>query len=102
MSFSATGRSSFAFGSVVVICSCFSSACARLRNMAKRWVVVTPSLRPATPCRMKLSPASERLFQPLGEILDVLRWPARHGHAERQPHRREHFLDLVQRFAPEV
>ena len=49
ISFSATGRSSFAFGSVVVICSCFSSACARLRNIAWRWVDVTPSFRPATP-----------------------------------------------------
>ncbi len=49
ISFSATGRSSFAFGNVVVICSCLISAAAMLRNMAWRCVDVTLSFRPATP-----------------------------------------------------
>ena len=43
------GRSSFAFGSVVVICSCLIRLVAMLRSMATRWVEVTPSLRPETP-----------------------------------------------------
>ena len=44
ISFSATGRSSFAFGSVVVICSCLINAAARLRNMAWRCADVTREL----------------------------------------------------------
>src|SRR3712207_6022441 len=45
---------------------------------------------------------SVMLLEPLGEILDVLRRPARHFHAEVQAHPGEHFLDLVQGLAAEV
>src|SRR5205085_1348966 len=112
-SFSTTGRSSFAFGSVVTICSCWISAAAILANMAVRCVDVRFSLRPALPWRMALSPelpdarsGGEKtlvlVFEPLGEVLDVVRRPVRHFHAEMQPHRRQHFLDLVKRLPPEI
>src|SRR5205085_9748097 len=42
------------------------------------------------------------VLEALGELLDVLGRPARHFHAEMQPHLRQHFLDLVERLAAEV
>jgi len=44
-SFSMIGRKSFAFGSVVTICSCLMSATAMLANMARRCSLVRLSLR---------------------------------------------------------
>src|SRR4029077_8726896 len=44
-SFSTIGRSSFAFGSVVMICSCLISDAAILANMASRCSAVRLSLR---------------------------------------------------------
>src|SRR5205085_8250745 len=82
-SFSTTGRSSFALGSVVLICSCLISAAAMFANMAMRWLVVTLSLRPWLRWRMALYPRVLVLvFVTLREIFDVLRRPARHFHAE--------------------
>src|SRR4051794_15256733 len=115
-SFSTTGRSSFALGSVVLICSCLISAAAMLANMAWRCCVVVPSFPPALRWRMILepchSPASTATRVPgtplililvtLCQILDVLRRPARHFHAKMQPHLRQHRLNLVQRLAAEV
>jgi hypothetical protein len=43
---STTRRSSLAFGSVVLIVSCFSIDAAMLRNMALRCELLRPSLRP--------------------------------------------------------
>ena len=42
------------------------------------------------------------ILEALGELVDVLRRPARHFHAEMKPHLGEHFLDLVERLAPEI
>src|SRR5579863_7806193 len=42
------------------------------------------------------------LLETLGEVLDILRRPARHLHAKVEAHLREHFLDLVERLASEV
>ena len=49
ISFSTIGRRSFAFGRVVVICSCFSNAAAMLSNMALRCEEVRLNLRPLIP-----------------------------------------------------
>src|SRR5215213_8272003 len=50
MSFSASGRSSFAFGRVVMMRSLSISDASWLRNIALRWLDVRPSLRFAYPC----------------------------------------------------
>src|SRR5690606_24082442 len=42
------------------------------------------------------------LLEALGELVDVVRRPAAHFHAEVQAHGGEHFLDLVERLAAEV
>src|SRR3984885_9604507 len=42
------------------------------------------------------------ILEALGELVDILRRPARHFHAEMQTHLGQHFLDLVQRLAAEV
>src|SRR5204863_7738956 len=42
------------------------------------------------------------ILETLGQLVDVLRRPARHFHAEMQTHLRQHFLDLVERLAAEV
>src|SRR5579883_2662615 len=52
MIFSAIGRISFAFGSVVWMRPWRRSSCVRLRNIAVRWPVLRSNLRPLTPCRM--------------------------------------------------
>jgi hypothetical protein len=36
------------------------------------------------------------ILETLGELVDVIRWPIRHFHAEMQTHGRQYFLDLVQ------
>src|ERR1700676_870603 len=98
-------RRSFPFGSVVVICSCFNSAWAMLSNMALRWALLRPSLRPLRRWRMagpSLPRLSVWLLEALGELLDVLRRPVRDLHAEMEPHLRQHLLDLVQGLAAEV
>src|SRR6266536_555900 len=38
----------------------------------------------------------------LGQFVDIVRMPTRHFHAEMQPHLGQHFLDLVERLAPEI
>src|SRR6185436_6589040 len=92
---STTRRSSFAFGSVVVISSWRSSDTDMLRNMASRWLVVRLSLR--TPFPWRICDGS-----PLGPVLEPGRRPVLELHAERQPARGEHFLDLVERLAAEL
>src|SRR5262245_40612956 len=115
-SFSTIGRRSLAFGSVVVICSCLISAAAMLANIARRCSAVRLSLRWALPWRIgKLQDVNGRdepghdeflrsimVLEALGELVDVLRRPAGYFHAQVQPHLGEHFLDLVERLAPEV
>src|SRR5262245_65704622 len=95
MSFSANGRSSFAFIRVVVILSCPNSDVERLRSTARRWDDVRPSLRPWTRCFMERSPRAFRLAAGL-ELPGVDR------HAERESHLGEDVLDLVERLAAEV
>src|SRR5262245_22047528 len=92
---STTRRSSFALGSVVRISSCRRSETVMLRSIASRWLVVRPSLRSPLPWSIALSPA-------LGAMLEAGRRPVLELHAERQPARGEHFLDLVERLAAEV
>src|SRR5665213_36705 len=109
-SFSTKGRSSLALGRVVVICSCLIRLAAMFANMAVRWLDVRPSFRCAIPWRMAISPYAGRLtarqsdlvFELLGQVFDVLGRPVGHVHAEMQVHAGQHFLDLVQRLAPEV
>src|SRR5688500_8003116 len=110
-SFSTIGRSSLAFGSVVTICSCSIGDAAMLANIAVRWLAVRLSLRPLFPWRMAVLPNSAGsrraknsvlVFEALGEVVDVVGRPVRHFHAEMQAHRRQHFLDLVQRLPAEV
>src|SRR5664279_1326109 len=45
---------------------------------------------------------SVMILEALGQFVDIFRRPARHFHAEMQPHLGQHFLDLVQRLAAEV
>src|SRR3954451_6806294 len=45
---------------------------------------------------------SVMLLEALCELLDIVRRPARHFHAEMQAHLGEHFLDLIQRLAAEI
>src|SRR5258706_3065854 len=126
-SFSTIGRKSFAFGNVVTICSCLMSAAAMLANMARRCSCVRFSLRWALPWRMHVSfgdrirgrasairfsrliadhrptnTCSVMILEPLGQLVDIVRRPARHFHSEMQAHLGQHFLDLVERLAPEV
>src|SRR5712671_3899916 len=42
------------------------------------------------------------VLEALGELVDILRRPARHFHAEMQTHLGQHFLDLVERLAAEI
>src|SRR5687767_4555801 len=53
---SATRRSSFAFGSVVLISSCLNNDAAMLRNIASRCALVRLNLRPDFWWRMVLIP----------------------------------------------
>src|SRR5258706_16296525 len=52
---SATRRNSFAFGSVVLIASCFRSETVMLRSIARRWLLVRLSLRSPWRGRMFVS-----------------------------------------------
>src|SRR3954470_5245522 len=87
---SATRRSSFAFGSVVVISSWRRSDTVMLRSIASRWLVVRPSF---------LSPSPWRISSPM---FQTHRRPVLELHAQGQAARGEHFLDLVERLATEV
>ncbi|KIU01610.1 hypothetical protein QU38_00750, partial [Staphylococcus aureus] len=49
-----------------------------------------------------LGSAHDLLLELLGHLFDVLRRPARDFHAEAKAHRRQDFLDLVERLAAEV
>src|SRR5882762_11104940 len=42
------------------------------------------------------------ILEALGELVDILRRPARNLHAEMEAHLGEHFLDLVERLAAEI
>src|SRR5574339_54665 len=90
---STTRRSSFALGSVVLISSWRSSDTIMLRSIASRWLEVRLSLRSPSPWRMSAS---------LAVVLETGRGPVLQLHAQREPARGEHFLDLVERLAPEV
>src|SRR5260221_9484214 len=90
---STTRRSSFALGRVVRISSWRRSETVMLRSIASRWLEVRPSLRSPLPWRMAASS---------GAVLEPGRRPILELHAERQPARGEHFLDLVERFVAEI
>src|SRR6266850_4162949 len=95
---STTRRSSFALGRVVWMTSCFNNDTVILRSIARRWLLVRLSF--LSPWRWRMVPLprsrrSTRYFQPG-------RRPVLELHAEREPARGEHFLDLVKRFAAEI
>src|ERR1700730_951523 len=103
MSRSATRRSSFAFASVVSIRSCKMRLAVRLRNMARRLLVLRSNFRPEFLWRMALVPTDRGLvllllllpaLQELRPVVDL--------HSERQPHVREDLFDLFQALASEV
>src|SRR5271166_6106516 len=96
---STTGRRSFAFGKVVLICSCLIRAAARFSNIALRWADLRLKLRPLNRWRMW---SSIGLVEALGQFLDVLGRPVRDLHPKMKPHLGQHLFDLVQRFAPEI
>src|SRR4051794_15142940 len=114
---STNGRSSFAFGTVVVRCSYLSRAVAWFRSMEMRCSVTRPNLRCATRCLITFSLAGgagwagpagwnvpSRLSCPSCLSCLLLRCSRRlvDTHAEAEAHRRQDFLDLVQALAPEV
>src|SRR3984893_8791577 len=45
---------------------------------------------------------SVMFLEPLGEFIDIVRRPAGDVHSEVEAHLGQHFLDLIQRFAPEI
>src|SRR5215471_17984651 len=90
---STKGRRSFAFGSVVRICSCLISAAARFSNIALRCPDLRLKPRPRRRWRMG---SSVGLVEALGEFLDVFGRPVRDLHAEMEPHLRQNLFDLVQ------
>src|SRR5437762_6499331 len=87
---SATRRSSFALGRVVVISSWRSSDTVMLRSIASRWLEVRPSF---------LSPSPWRIS---GSVFQTGRGPVFQFHSKGEPARGEYFLDLVERLAAEV
>src|SRR5215471_10230163 len=100
---STTRRSSFALGRVVCIASCRRSDTVMLRSIASRWLLVRFSF--LSPWRWRIffsrSPlawnrsVAARGLEPRGR-------PVLELHAQGEPARREHFLDLVQRLAAQV
>src|SRR6185369_10154236 len=86
---STNGRSSFAFGTVVVRCSYLSRAVAWFRSIEMRCSVTRPSFRCATRCLITFL-----FLRRAGRLIDT--------HAEAEPHRLQDFLDLVQALEPEV
>src|SRR5690242_13265233 len=80
---STKGRRSFAFGRVVLICSCLISAAARFSNIALRWADLRLKLRPETRWRMG---SSIGLVEALGQFLDILGRPVGNLHTEMEPH----------------
>src|SRR5687767_11435541 len=89
ISFSAYGRSSLAFGSVVVRRSCRNRSVARLRRSAFRCSLVRPSFRYPTLWRIAVL-----LLLRLQDVVDL--------HPEREPHLGQELLDFVERLAAEV
>src|SRR6476469_3613134 len=90
---SATRRSSLAFWSVVSIRSWATRLAARLRNIARRWLLFRPNLRPAFKCRIGGSRSVTVLLslpalEHLGPAVDL--------HPERQPHAAEDLFDLFE------
>ena len=110
MSRSTNGRSSFAFGTVVVRCSWRSSAVAWLRSIAMRCSVTRPSFRCATRCLIVFSSGRgwglglDLQPQPRLQSLSLFLRRRRlvEAHAEAQAHRVQDLLDLVQALAAEV
>src|SRR5258708_8078622 len=45
---------------------------------------------------------SVMILEALGQLVDIVGRPARYFHAEMKPHLRQHFLDLIERLAPEI
>src|SRR6266545_2548854 len=89
---SAMLRSSLALASVVSIWPCVTSDATMFEYMARRWLEVRPSLRPALRWRIALSSLLERgRARPVVEL-----------HPQAEPHLGQDFLDLLQRLAAEV
>src|SRR6185369_3098476 len=95
MSFSICGRSSFAFGSVVMMRSLSMSDASWLRKSALRCALVRPSLRLTIPCLI-----STYLVSLVAHLAGAGRREL--GHAERQAEAGEDVFDLVERLAAEV
>src|SRR5690349_18821196 len=99
MSFSAMGRSSFAFGSVVMMRSLSISDASWLRNMALRWLEVRPSLRFTIPCLIDY-PFPARTLRLIACVVTAA--GGRTSHPEGEAEAAEDVLDLVERLATEV
>src|SRR3954468_18201090 len=111
---STNGRSSFAFGTVVVRCSYLSRAVAWFRSIEMRCSVTRPSFRCATLCLIVVLRSRFDVLRSLAlrtqndettndERL-VLRRAGRlvDAHAEAEAHRVQDFLDLVEALAAEI
>src|SRR5678815_812978 len=94
---SASGRISFAFGSVVMRRPCSSRAVTRLRSKARRCDVFRLSLRPSFLCLIRsYSTLLQRRSADDGPSMLI------EPHTEGKPHAAKNLLDLVQRLAAEV
>src|SRR5712692_4143142 len=98
------GRSSFAFGRVVMIRSLSMSEASWLRNSAARWPLVLPSFRYAIPCRIAIalrgrdpSPSTRLRMTASPSLAHLAAAAGRDArHAERQAEAGENVLDLVE------
>src|SRR3954470_22043163 len=111
---SATRRSSLAFSSVVSMRSWAMRFAARFRNIARRWLLLRPNLRPALRCRIGVlpswfGPVAKGRGRPSALVAVRLRLPALEHlrpavdlHAQRKPHAPEDLFDLLERLAAEV
>ena len=72
-------------------------------DVVLRWAsCVRPKVMAGTNPAMTINSNSVMILETLGEVVDVLRRPARHFHAQMQAHLRQNLLDLVERLAAEV
>src|SRR6187200_2872295 len=94
---SASGRISFAFGSVVMRRPCSSRAVTRLRSKARRCDVFRLSLRPSFLCLIRS--CSSLLRRRTAD-----HWPSMfiEPHAKGKAHAAKDFLNLVQRLSAEI
>src|SRR6266853_630306 len=99
---SATRRSSFALGSVVLISSWRRSETVMLRSIASRWLVVRLSFLSPWPWRMVGSLPAVLVSASLGAMLEAGGGPVLELHAEGEAARGKNFLDLVERLAAQV